>query len=81
MFFFEWFQIIISEFSYYTLSSKNSSKSGLNQATEMFRPILESWDKERNKIEYNLGACELSKGLKNGPKVGRQDGNVCSPHL
>ena len=46
VFYFEWFQIIISEFSYYTLSSKNSSKSGLNQAIEMFRPILESLDQE-----------------------------------
>ena len=32
------------EFSYSTLSSKNRSKSGLNQATEVVHPILESWD-------------------------------------
>ena len=42
VFFFEGFQIIISEFSDYTLSSKNSSKLGLNKATQMFQPILES---------------------------------------
>ena len=33
---------VFLEFSFFTLSSKNSSKSGLNQATEMFRLILES---------------------------------------
>ena len=33
---------VFLEFSFFTLSSKNSSKSGLNQATEKIRLILES---------------------------------------